>query len=694
VNTAASDLPAEMDEARRAGTLERLERLRERVAAAVRQSNAGVPVTDDPFRGLFISPQRAEEIADSVGAVAPFTEAIDRLPDGALAEFARRAGLDEVDFELLLVAAAPDLDRRFEQLYGYLNDDVTRRRATIGLALQLIGHDVTDPRSRHRFARHSRLCSFGLIVIEDADRPFASRSLRVPDRVITALLGDDRVVGAGLRLATGVGLDPSPWISELVDALDRGITLVHVEDRPERTGAEMATTALVLSRGRAIVARLGVDPAAHHSELGAAIMEATLAGSGLVIEPAEALHAADPEAVARLAALGAPVVMVGRARWQPEWGCAVPLTLSAASLDATQRTTRWYQALANGDSAGGDAVADPSSATAAFRLGPERIDRAAEAARLAARHRGDAITTADLHVGARMQNSSGLQRLALRIEPQAGWADVILPAMALASLHELIARVNHRRTVLDEWGMRRGGARGDGITALFAGPTGTGKTLSAEVIARELGLDLHTVDLATVVDKYIGETEKNLDRIFDEAEQINTVLFFDEADALFGKRSEVRDARDRYANVEVAYLLQRMERFDGLAILATNLRLNMDEAFARRLDLVVDFPKPEGTERLRLWRHLLGHSLPLDETVDVEFLAQAFELSGGDIRNVAVTAAYLAADAGRAVTMVDVVRGVGREYRKLGRLCLRQEFGEWYGALDETDLHDPVAAAP
>jgi SpoVK/Ycf46/Vps4 family AAA+-type ATPase len=239
--------------------------------------------------------------------------------------------------------------------------------------------------------------------------------------------------------------------------------------------------------------------------------------------------------------------------------------------------------------------------------------------------------------------------------------------------------------VLDDWGLRRGGGRGDGITALFAGPSGTGKTLCAEVVAGELGLDLHTVDLATVVDKYIGETEKNLDRIFAEAEQVNTVLFFDEADALFGKRSEVKDARDRYANVEVAYLLQRMERFDGLAVLATNLRLNMDDAFARRLDLVVDFPQPEPTERLRLWRHLIGPKVPLDHTVDLEFLADAFELAGGNIRNVAVTAAYLAADAGRAVSMVDLVRGVAREYRKLGRLCLPHEFGEWHGALDESD---------
>ena len=239
---------------------------------------------------------------------------------------------------------------------------------------------------------------------------------------------------------------------------------------------------------------------------------------------------------------------------------------------------------------------------------------------------------------------------------------------------------------------RRG--RGEGITALFAGPSGTGKTLAAEVIAHELGVDLHTVDLATVVDKYIGETEKNLDRIFNEAEQVNTVLFFDEADALFGKRSEVKDARDRYANVEVAYLLQRMERFNGLVVLATNLRLNIDDAFACRLDVTVDFPKPDVAERLRLWIHLMGRRLPVDDTVDLQFLADAFQLSGGSIRNAVVTAAYLAVDDGRSVGMVDLVQAVAREYRKLGRLCLEGEFKNWFHVINPLGEMMPGSTQP
>jgi SpoVK/Ycf46/Vps4 family AAA+-type ATPase len=220
------------------------------------------------------------------------------------------------------------------------------------------------------------------------------------------------------------------------------------------------------------------------------------------------------------------------------------------------------------------------------------------------------------------------------------------------------------------------------MTALFAGESGTGKTLAAEVIATELGLDLYVIDLSTVVDKYIGETEKNLDRIFEEADRVNGVLLFDEADAIFGKRSEVRDARDRYANLEVAYLLQRMERFDGVAILTTNLRANLDDAFTRRIDVIVDFPTPEAEARLALWRMHLPTRMRLGDDLDFEFMAHRFRLAGGNIRNICLTATFLAADAVEPVSMVHVIRATEREYRKLGRLTLESEFGPYHALIN------------
>jgi SpoVK/Ycf46/Vps4 family AAA+-type ATPase len=316
-----------------------------------------------------------------------------------------------------------------------------------------------------------------------------------------------------------------------------------------------------------------------------------------------------------------------------------------------------------------------------FRLTPEQVHRAARAARQQAAAEDRPLGAADLHTGARSQNAAGLERLARRIEPEAGWDDLVLPDAVVAQLEDLTARARHRDLVLDAWRMGRRSSKGRGITALFAGDSGTGKTMSAEVVAGDLGLDLYVIDLSTVVDKYIGETEKNLDRIFVEADRVNGVLLFDEADAIFGKRSEVKDSHDRYANVEVAYLLQRMELFDGLAVLTTNLRSNVDEAFTRRLDTIVDFPMPEEDDRRRLWEKHLRPELPREDDIDLDFLARAFRLSGGNVRNIAVTAAYLAARHDRPVSMADLIRGTESEYRKLGHLCVEAEFGQYYRLL-------------
>lgn len=258
-----------------------------------------------------------------------------------------------------------------------------------------------------------------------------------------------------------------------------------------------------------------------------------------------------------------------------------------------------------------------------------------------------------------------------------GWDDLVLPETTHRGLRELAVRARHRDQVLGQWGMRPGGGRGRGVIALFAGPSGTGKTMSAEVVAADLGMDLYVVDLSTVVDKYVGETEKNLERIFTEASAVNAVLLFDEADAIFGKRSEVKDAQDRHANVESAYLLQRMESFDGIAVLTTNLRANLDEAFTRRLDVIADFPVPDAAQRLALWERCLGDRLPRADDLDLGFCADRFELAGGSIRACAVTAAYDAAAAGAPLAMEQLVTAVAQEYRKLGRLVLEGEFGPY-----------------
>jgi AAA+ superfamily predicted ATPase len=318
--------------------------------------------------------------------------------------------------------------------------------------------------------------------------------------------------------------------------------------------------------------------------------------------------------------------------------------------------------------------ADVRDVAAKFRLSVGQIEEAAQAARLAAAGRGEAICSTDLDLGARSASSGKLGELATRLEPRATWDQLVLPGRSEEALRSITSYLRHRDQVLTEWGFERSVGPNQGLKVLFAGESGTGKTMAAQVLARELGLEIFRLDLATVVSKYIGETEKNLDRVFGAADGSNAVLFFDEADALFGKRSEVRDAHDRYANLEVAYLLQRMEGYPGCVILATNFRQNIDEAFLRRLDFVVDFPFPEAPDRERLWRLHLPETAPVAEDVDVAVLGHRFKLSGGNIRNASLTGAFLAAEGGGRIEMRHLVRGVAYEYTKLGRLTLEAEF--------------------
>lgn len=670
--------------------LSRLRVLEARVQAAVAVRRSADLTPDDPFRGLYISdldlarlmsgprlPLATDPAADQalrqVEAAADTAEAAG--DDLRLRRLARTFGLEPIDVELLLVALAPDVDSRFESLYGYLHDDVTRRRASIGLALELSGAPLAAADGRSRLVAGAPLVDGDLLLVEETDRPFLTRPLRVPDRVALYLLGDDRpdplLTDLVITPPRAAGTEPDG----LARALAAGARLCYLRERPGAGGRSLATAALARAHMTSLAVDLersasGVDPALVAA---VALREARLRDAGLIAGPIDALGDAGGRAIRLLAESGWPILLTGRRAWEPRWARTVPLVVDVALPGAAQRAELWRVGL-DGDR---PLTLDPV-ALAHYRLGAEQVARATDAARLAAAFAGRALDPVDLQAGARAQNAAGLERLARRTEPRAGWDGLVLPQAVLEQLRELAARVRHRDRVLDEWGMGARSSRGRGITALFAGESGTGKTISAEIVAGELGLDLYVIDLSTVVDKYIGETEKNLDRIFVEAEGVNGVLLFDEADALFGKRSEVRDARDRYANVEVAYLLQRMELFDGMAILTTNLRANVDEAFTRRLDAVIDFPMPSEGERRRLWTLHLPPELPRSGDVDVSFLARAFRLSGGSIRNIALTAAFEAARADGPVSMADVIHGTVREYQKLGRLVLEAEFGPYH----------------
>ncbi|MFJ5829360.1 AAA family ATPase [Streptomyces sp. NPDC093089] len=662
-----SDLDGSRD-----GVLDALAALRARVAALVDARSAGDPTAGDPLRGLYVTAETARRIATEPmpqAASAPVDGV--PLPDGGdtgrLGALARTFGLSALDAQILVAALAPDVDRGFEALYGYLNDDVGRRRATVALALDLAGTGASDASARDRFHPAAPLRSGGLLDVEDEDRPLPGRALRVPERVVAHLLGDDsrldaELLGIGVELLPAVGATedaprlPSSSLGARVAAA--GPVTVHLRERVPGAAADAVVTAL-RDAGRPVLRYRPetADPAAGR----ALVREARLRGAVVVVEP---LPSGPGPLVRAVASQGAAVVLAGTEAPDPRWAPEAELLALDAPDEAVGPGDLWHRELE-----GFERDFDLDEATAPYRLSADQVRRAARSARALASFEGTGLRLAQVQRSARLVSAPLLDSHARRIRPAVGFADLVLPEEPLGLLHELTARARHRDRVLGEWRLRTGGGRGRGVVALFAGESGTGKTLGAEVVAGELGLDLYVVDLSSVVDKYVGETEKNLERIFAEVDRTDCVLLFDEADAVFGKRSEVKSSHDRYANLESAYLLQRLEAFAGIAVLTTNLRANIDEAFTRRLDLVVEFPFPDPGQRVSLWHSCLAGT-PKAEGVAEEIArcAEEFELAGGAIRSAAVTAGYLAAARGSAVTGEDVRAGARREYRKAGRL--------------------------
>ncbi|CAB77353.1 MULTISPECIES: ATP-binding protein [Streptomyces] len=653
--------------------LARLEVLRERVAALVAHRTADDPTADDPLRGLYLPDEAVHHLlrtwpsadadGEPAGAGGPGEPVPGHAPAGLgdrLARLAEQAGLTELDTSALLVALAPDVDRTFEPLYGYLNNDVSRRRATVGLALDLCGVPAHVVAARSRFHASAPLRALGLLEVEEPERPFLTRSLRIPDRLVGHLLGDDTPDAALLGLLLpmpgslpAAGGDTDVFVRRLAARLKDGPLTAYL--REPREGDGLAALATVLDAA-GIDALRCTAPEDHVPEL---LREARLGGRAIVVSGLP--EKPGPFVRALTAATDVTVLMTDPRPYDPHWAPADPLVLDAPGRRAGGVAV-WRAAL------GADADGfDLATAVAPYRLGGDRIQRAAHTAQALAAFDGTPVAAEHVRLAARRQSASGLESHARRIRPDVDWQDLVLPHKPLVQLRELALRARHRDRVLGEWRLSAGGGRGRGVLGLFAGESGTGKTLSAEVVAADLGLDLYVVQLSSVVDKYVGETEKNLERIFTEADRTDAVLLFDEADAVFGKRSEVKDAHDKYANMESAYLLQRLESFDGIALLTTNLRANIDEAFTRRLDLVVDFPFPDVEQRLALWRHSLSR-VPSSDGIDPGVLARDFELAGGSIRSAVVTAAYLAAGRDDMVTADDLLEGARREYRKAGRL--------------------------
>jgi hypothetical protein len=631
-----------------------------RIRDAVARVAATEPDPLDPFRGLYISDDAALRAAGDAG--------VEGASEG-LAFVAERLALGPLDAAVLAFCAAPDLDARYARLLAYLHDDVTRRLPTPRLAARLLAGEGMSPRAvLRRFGIAAPLRRTGAVRLldDDATLPLADRPVKLDERLAARLVGADLAPPTACRERSVAVPAQDPGREETVAGLRR---VLGVEpDLPIVVCGADAPELMAWALGRAVLV-LDARDAADGALLASARVRAALDDAELVLEIADA---AAPEDQARVRTAldsvgGRNLACAPRRHDAGALDGRPAMVVEAPPPSLAERRVLWA-AHDRGDPGAVDEVASK------FHLSMRQIDHAAQVAGLSARARGDEDPSAqDLERGAREASRTRIGELAALLRDRRDWCDLVLPESQREQLRSISAYLRHRDRVLSEWGYESA-VPSQGLKVLFAGESGTGKTMAAQVIATDLGLDVFRVDLATVVSKYIGETERNLDRIFAAAEGSNAILFFDEADALFGKRSEVKDAHDRYANIEVAYLLQRMETYPGAVVLATNYRRNIDEAFLRRLDFTIDFPFPDAADRMRIWRRLLPDSAPVGPDVDVEQLAARFELAGGSIRNSSVAAAFMAADDGGTIEMRHLVHAVAAEYRKMGRLTMDADF--------------------
>ena len=672
-----------------------LEPLRRHLLVACKTSGDEPP---DPFRGLHLGQGQVLYELSQDAAVAPTTDATRSVADGlrGLPTGALLADLYELtDFEVAVVALAlaPEVSTAFASAVAWLQDDLTRRRPTNSLALQLFCCDPPEPdESRTRLSLGGPLFARRLLCPPPADEPLPIRALVLDEQPRRLLLGepglDSRLAGWCRLMPPSSSPNPLPLPHPLPSSLtDRATGPVQLSLGGRRgLRQDQVASALAAATGCGaltvdLTTAAGFGARAGRELLGVLAREALLLGAVLDLAPAEALDG--PEwlalAVADVVRLAGTSTVLrnsssGPARTLPGAGL-VPVELVEPALDARRRL--WAAATSRHRLTVSDLELDALAVR--YRLTPididAAVDRAGAARRLQLGLPASGSAYAQCAAQARSAGGARLSELATRIEPRFGWSDLVLPEVTSLQLRELCARAAAHAHVLGDWGFAGKLSLGRGLSALFAGPSGTGKSMAAEVIAAELGLDLFRVDLATVVDKYIGETEKNLDAVFGAAEDANGILLFDEADALFGRRSEVRDAHDRYANLEISYLLQRIEQYDGLAILSTNLHANLDDAFLRRLAAIVWFPFPEVEQRAALWQQTWPEATPR-EALDHLDLAARFPLSGGSIKAAALTAAGLARADGGVVTTALVRRAIFREYEKLGRTLTAAELGE------------------
>lgn len=679
--------------------------------AHAKNQDRPIPSLGGPFpmeQGPDPSELLKQHIERTNEAVDLAMEAGARLP---LIEMCAHLQVDGPSLGILMLGLAPHVERHYEELYAWLQGNAAFRAPRLDLALQVFGATPTERLALRELVQPGApLTRSGFMrLLDPPEQPGSyelSRLLWVSPRIlryVTNQPGAEPEVEA-VRAPEPL---PPPTQSQL-SAMARfarvwepgaqpgAIAVLRSEDPLSALAAvaELAEQknkpALLVDLSRPLASRYPMERVVEAVLDEARLLDALVAFSGFDELEERQRDTALGAVAAQLTRFEGCCILVAREALdlRHEVGRRPVLVLEAPLPNAAERESLWAGHLGERP----DTISRLPDLARAFRLGSGQIRDAARV--VTTLDASEAASPEHLRQAAQSQSRHGLGQLAQRVPAWGAWEDLILPAASVGRLRSIVDFLRHRETVFRDWGLGLKVASWGGVTAMFAGPPGTGKTLSASLIAQALGLELFRIDLANVVSKYIGETEKNLDKVFRAAYRSNAVLFFDEADALFGKRTEVKDAHDRYANVETSYLLQKLESFDGLAVLATNLKKNIDAAFMRRIDIQVDFPFPNTASRKALWETLIPKEMPRDAGLDTGFLADRFELSGGNIKNVVQAAALRAAAEGEAVGMKHLLMGVRWEMQKQGKLTPPSLFGEYAGAVAEEDgEEEPLLAA-
>jgi AAA+ superfamily predicted ATPase len=668
----------------------------------------GSDENDESFRGVYISEEEIDRLIERGGGTLGSEDLVGQVlrdfhSSRRIQELSECWGLSNFDTAVLLLAVAPEVDLRYERIYAYLQDDVTKRRPTVDLALNLLC-ESQEARiaQRSSFAPEAPLIRSGMLRLltdpSHGEAPLLAHYLRLDERAIGTLIGDDRLDSRLASFCERTLLTPARAAfggeNDILRRLPAFAGLVRNDTRPVRVLFSGPATANKREAAEAfaetnspILLTANMDRCetwrTEPVEIATLLRrEATLTAAVLFISGLNPVAAEETAAKSFLETLndypGTIVIASESALLAVLAGSDRFLTIPFALPAYDMRQEMWERLTIDA----GIAISPDTLTRLAnnFQLAPEQIEAAVNTARQRLEWRITASGTlseedmaTELLAAARGQTGLELAALTSKLKPVYRWPDIVLPEDTIAQLKEICRRVTYSHAVLERGGFGKKLSAGKGIAVLFAGPSGTGKTMAAEVIANELGLDLFRIDLSSVVSKYIGETEKNLERIFGAAVRSNSVLLFDEADSLFGKRSAVNDAHDRYANVEISYLLQKMEQYEGITILTSNLRGNIDEGFWRRLAFTVHFPFPEENTRLEIWKRIWPAETEVHPDVDFVKLAHRFHLSGGNIRNIGLSSAFLAAAESRPVQMSDILHATRREYTKVGKTLTAAE---------------------